>query len=396
MRAVFIHDHYFVYDEANGKYYDGSGGVFNYELWNRYLAVFEHLTIIGREKKIASNKLVESSARNVDFVLISEIKSGIDRFSKAKAIKDKIGKVIAEADFVIIRVPSTLGYLALSVCKQLNKPYMLEVVGCPWDAYWNYGSLTAKIMAPLEMLKLKTVTGGASAVVYVTDRFLQQRYPTKGLSIAISNVNIKETVGKGPAIEYYKSYDSNQDVFRIGLIGSFHVKYKGHIEALNAIKAVIDDYKISNIKLLLVGTGSPQWIENEIKGLAIESYVEIIGTLQAGNNGVLPFLNDLHLYIHPSRQEGLPRVVIEAMSRGKLSLASSVAGTPELLPKECLHQPGDWKKLAHDIAEIYKNRDSWAKVVEDNIETARRYQEDVLQTKRLNFIKKVLNQHHTA
>lgn len=46
------------------------------------------------------------------------------------------------------------------------------------------------------------------------------------------------------------------------------------------------------------------------------------------------WLDQLDLYIQPSFTEGLPRALIEAMSRGLPALASDVGGIPELLDAE--------------------------------------------------------------
>jgi glycosyltransferase involved in cell wall biosynthesis len=386
MTAAFIHDHYFVYNQKDDQYYDGSGGVFDHNLWNRYLQIFDKLIVVGREIHTLPNKLVVSSANNVSFELIDSLKSGFDRFLKASVVKDKLRATISKADFAIIRVPSALGYLAQSVCIETGKPYVLEIVGCPWDAYWNYGSMVAKLMAPFEMLKLKAVTKKAKACIYVTKGFLQKRYPTNGDAIGISNVNISETLKEEDALAFYANNNAN-DSFRIGLIGSFHVKYKGHIEALKALKKIIETGKIPNIKLLLVGTGDYTWIRGYVDQLQISDHVEIVGAVEAGKDGVLPFLESIHLYIHPSKQEGLPRVVIEALSLGRLGLASTVAGTPELLKAKYLHAPGDWNALSHQILNMYENPQDWGHIIHENLETANRYLESILQEKRISFIK---------
>ena len=391
MKAVFIHDHYFVFNKEDNQVYDGSGGVFDYKLWNRYLDIFDKLIVVGRETDNLPNKLILSSAENVSFSLIKDLKSGKDRFLKQNIVKEKLKNIIQDADFAIIRVPSTLGYLAQSVCQEIDKPYLLEIVACPWDAYWNYGKMTAKLMAPFEWFKLKTVTNKAQACVYVTKEFLQRRYPTKGKSIAISNVRIENVINSEIAETFYRTAAQNNGEFKIGLIGSFHIKYKGHLEALRALKKISDEKQIPNIKLYLVGTGDSQWVVDIARKLKIEDKIQIVGTLKAGEEGILPFLDQMDLYIHPSKQEGLPRVVIEAMSRGRLALGSSAAGIPELLGDTFLHKPGDWKKLSSDIINIYKEKENWVRISKTNINKANEYNEIVLQQKRVDFFKREIN-----
>lgn len=390
MKAAFIHDHYFVHNSLDGKVYDGSGGVFDYKLWKRYLSVFDSLIVVGRLKDDLPNKLIDSTCENVSFELRGELRSGIDRFTKRKIVKRELKKTLEKIDFAIIRLPSILGYIALEICKENEIKYTLEIVACPWDAYINYGNISGKIIAPLEYCKLKNATKKAKACIYVTKYFLQKRYPTFCDSRAISNVNINELIDVKNALDFYKSYQE-ADEFKIALIGSFHVKYKGHIEAMQAISYLKTKYNLSNLKLYFVGTGDASWVLDYAKNIGIDHMIEIVGTLKSGKEGIVPFLDSMHLYIHPSKQEGLPRVVIEALSRGRLSLGSTVAGIPELLSNNFLHEPGNWEKLAKDIYDVYNSKIFWEEIINSNISKASEYLEDKLQNNRYNYLKKISN-----
>ena len=57
-------------------------------------------------------------------------------------------------------------------------------------------------------------------------------------------------------------------------------------------------------------------------------------------------MDQVDIYIQPSLTEGLPRGLLEAMSRGCPAIASRVGGIPELLGNSCLHRPGDAEGLA--------------------------------------------------
>lgn len=391
MKAAFIHDHYFVYSPSDGKYYDGSGGVFDEKLWNRYLAIFDSLIVVGRQKEDLPNKLVDSTCAKVTFELRDELKTSKDRFLKKALVKKNLEKTLAKVDFAIIRLPSVLGYIAQEICEESKIRYTLEVVACPWDAYINYGNFKGKIIAPLEFKKLKRATQNASNAIYVTQYFLQKRYPSSANTIGISNVNIDEVIDNNVKDEFFNKFDPSKDVFKIALIGSFHVKYKGHIEALNALKFILDKKEITNPKLYFVGTGNAEWIVEYAQKLGITKHVEIVGTVNAGKAGIFPFLDKMHVYIHPSKQEGLPRVVIEALSRGRLALGSTAAGIPELIEAKYLHKPGDWEKLAQGIIEMYHSRSQWKEITNKNILKAKEYLEIELQERRVKFIKNIVS-----
>jgi glycosyltransferase involved in cell wall biosynthesis len=387
MTAVFIHDHNFVYDETMGQYYDGSGGAFDENLWNRYLAIFDNLIVVGRQIEKLPNKLVLSSAANVNFRLIKDA-SGFKNILKNKErIKKELTGVLEDVDFAVIRLPSTLGKWAFDICLTLQKKYVLEIVGDPFEAYWHHGSWIGKFIAPLEAIKLQKMVSKAQHVIYVTQEVLQKRYPCPNKTKAISNVRLEEVINEAIVREFYSR---ESDIFRIGLIGSFHVQYKGHLEALKALK-YLKDQGYSRIELNLVGTGDSSWVEDLARHYQVENQVNIVGALNAGKEGIMPFLDDMHVYMHPSKTEGLPRVIIEAMSRGKICLGSDVGGTRELLEEKYIHKPGSWELLAKQVERILKSgTDEKIAIACRNLYVAEKYTESVLQNRRATFIKEIM------
>lgn len=387
MRAVFIHDHNFIYNQETELYYDGSGGAFDINLWNRYLALFENLVVVGRQIEVLPNKLVVSSAENVDFRLIKNADSLRGVFLNRKKIKRALESIIKDADFVIIRLPSTLGRWSFDICQKLRKKCVLEIVGDPFEAYWYHGNWLGKIIAPIQRFSLRRITQQGKYIIYVTERKLQQTYPSPNITCNISNVRLEEVVEKE---EIRKFYCSDEGSFRIGLIGSFHVKYKGHIEALKAIKQ-LKDKGFTNFELYLVGSGGSNWVRELAERYGLTDHVKIVGALSSGKNGIFPFLDKMHLYIHPSKTEGLPRVIIEAMSRGKICLGSDVGGTDELLEKRFIHSPGDWRTLANQIEEIHNSpKESRIALATNSLRVARQYLEEALQKRRADFITKII------
>jgi len=62
------------------------------------------------------------------------------------------------------------------------------------------------------------------------------------------------------------------------------------------------------------------------------------------------------LYVQPSRQEGLPRAVLEAMSVGCPVIGSRVGGIPELLRDSDMFESGDVTEIAHLIQQMSRER----------------------------------------
>ncbi|GAB3976194.1 glycosyltransferase family 4 protein [Plantactinospora veratri] len=73
-------------------------------------------------------------------------------------------------------------------------------------------------------------------------------------------------------------------------------------------------------------------LERLATDLGVRRQVHFTGTISAATE-VRRQLDAADLFVMPSRTEGLPKALIEAMARGLPAVATSVGGIPELLPR---------------------------------------------------------------
>jgi len=180
-------------------------------------------------------------------------------------------------------------------------------------------------------------------------------------------------------LEKIKNINLEERPLNIGVIGKIDVKAKGMgvlIKALGQLNI--------NFKLHIVGPGNQDFLKAIIEKYELKDSVNFHGKLKAGEQ-INKYLDSLDLYIHPSMQEGLPRSVIEAMARACPILASSIAGTPELIDKEYLHQPGNYKQLSKQILYLYNDFHKLREMSTNNFERAKNYYPDILAEKRKGF-----------
>src|SRR5699024_742855 len=114
----------------------------------------------------------------------------------------------------------------------------------------------------------------------------------------------------------------------IGTTAALDVRFKGQqyiIKALSELKK----QGATNFEYQLVGSGSASYLESVAKKYNISNQVKILGSMT--HEDVFDWLENIDIYTQPSRQEGLPRALIEAMSRGLPSFGARTAGIPELL-----------------------------------------------------------------
>ena len=387
MKAMFVHEHKFVCDET-GQYY--SSGQFPYRIWQRYLEFFDELVVVGRLRALRSGETVQSldlsSGPNVSFMEAPSLSDPCSMIFRRQEAADRIRKAMQTCDAVIIRT-SAMGQLAAEIAMQLKKPWAVEVVGCAFDSLWNYGNWQGKLYAPFAATMNRRMIGKAPFAIYVTQRFLQNRYPCPGYSVGCSDVQLEKRDEK-ILINRLKRIEGNGPVFKIGLIGSLVHSHKGIDTALRALKRSRE--KLPPFEFRILGAGDPKRWQTLAEECGVGSQTAFCGTL-ANGAAVSHWLDEIDLYIQPSRVEGLPRALVEAMSRGCPALGSNVGGIPELLDSQCLHKPDDVNGLARLLLTAIGNREWRVEQAQKNFLHAGEYDGEVLGEIRRNFWRKFVN-----
>jgi len=386
MKLLFVHDHKFYCD--NGGNYYSSGGL-PASTWMRYLKVFDSVDVIGRRgasinETTVVKDFVLSTTINVDFHLMNSPLSLTSFFKNKKIIIKQISELILQTDCLIIRLPSELGLLSLKLAIKYNKPFAVEVVDCPWDGLWNHGDIIRKLYAPFLYFKTKHSVEQSKFSLYVTEYFLQQRYPSPNAEqVSCSNVEIP-SISDSTLKRRHNFIENNKGKIVFGLIGTLNGKLKGIqtvLRSLSVLKTSLMDFEFR-----ILSSGDKTYYHNMAKNYGLENNVFFDGSLPSGQP-VFDWLDKIDIYLHPSYKEGLPRALIEAMSRGCPCIASNVAGIPELLTSEYLIKAGDDIRLSKLILDLSFDKQSQLKASTDNFERSKSYQSKKLNLKRDQYLK---------
>jgi glycosyltransferase involved in cell wall biosynthesis len=369
----------------SGKYY---GNEINDILVNRYLQLGKRVTFILRKRSIEewqTAHLQELKSESLSVATVPDYMDFKHYILNAGKCKKIVKEYVLNCDILIARIPSSIGYWAIDAAKQYAKPYMVEVVGCPWDALWNH-SFLGKVLAPYAFIKLKNYVRKSFFTLFVTKHFLQTRYKSFQYQTGISDVIIsatpdsvlEERILKIGGCKIYKS-------FIAGTLAGLDVPYKGHNTVLEAIAVLKSKGLIMSYRVAGKGTGVK--LMAKAKKLGIANQLEIVGQLPF--NKVSCFFDSLDIYIQPSKQEGLPRALIEAMSRACPCLGSRVGGIPELLPMNYCFPPGKSHELAKLILNL--NNHILAEMATDNFFISKDFEISLLDNRRELFYKEFLS-----
>ncbi|WP_239567202.1 glycosyltransferase [Lentzea nigeriaca] len=284
-----------------------------------------------------------------------------------------IADAVARAEVIVLQQPGSIGFLAAVVCKVLRRKYSVEVVGDAFDVlasgtFGPMGAAVARVAARLT----RWVVGGASAVLYVTNFVLQRRYPAPPgrFTIALSNVRMAE----GMLLDRPRKWRPGP--FCVIAVGTHEQLYKGHDVLLRAVHRLVDSRL--DVHAVLVGGGRRhEELVALAESLGIADRVSFMGPVH-DRRLMTVLLDSADLFAMPSRAEGLPRALIEAMARALPAVGTCVGGIPELLEPRCLVEADDDVALARVIGRMLTDPCEWEQQSRLNLELARTYEKALL------------------
>ena len=101
------------------------------------------------------------------------------------------------------------------------------------------------------------------------------------------------------------------------------------------------------------------------------------------------FLNEADIFVLPTRAEGLPRVIIEAMAKGLPCITTPVSGNPELVDERFLVPYDDVALLADRIEELATTPNLYECTSRINYRRSKNYESSLLQARRDDFYNKL-------
>ncbi len=370
--------------------------------WERYLKVFEQVKIIARAepKPRVDENYQKVTGAGVQFATVP-FYLGPWQYLKARPrVREAIRAAVGMEDAVLCRVASQIASDLLPMLWAQKKPYGLEVVGDPYEAFAP-GAIRHPLRPYLRQRAtrlLKEQCARAAAVSYVTERALQRRYPCGDrFAISVSDVDLQIASFNSVPRPFATSYSSSQlggdDSSpaakqyvgqvrpRLLFAGSLEQMYKGQDVLLQAVAEV---RRRIPLELRIVGSGRhrPE-LERLAHSLSLDDCVYFTGELAA--TAIRSELDSATLLVLPSRTEGLPRVIVEAMARAVPCIATSVGGIPELLAAEDLVAPNDPRALAAKMEEVLSDNARLSRMSARNLEKSQQFRPEILERRRIEF-----------
>ncbi|MBN1787189.1 MAG: glycosyltransferase family 4 protein [Sedimentisphaerales bacterium] len=361
------------------------------------MQIFDEVMVFARVTEIKEEKLpkLPATGPNIRFFEMPTFIGPWQYLKLYSKLNTLAKKVASENDVFILRIPGTMANLLEKTLKKRKYPYGVEVVGDPWDSFSPGG--VKSILRPVARLKIcsdmKRQCHMAAAASYVTQYILQERYPTDCWSTHYSSIELPDGMIAGQSelesrFSRLEKAVANKGGFRICHIGSMSALYKAQDVLIEAIACCIK--KGFNLEAVFLGDGRYLSIfENKAREFNISDRINFAGRVPAGQQ-VMSYLDSSDIFVLPSITEGLPRSLIEAMSRGLPCIGSDVGGIKELLLEEDRVVPGNAEKLADKLIAIMTDLDKMKEMSARNLEKSKEYRSSELNKRRIEFYEKVI------
>ena len=322
----------------------------SYAAWAPYLREFERIVVVSRVETsdVGAPLAVEGPAISV--LALPNYRGAGGFIRTLPRLIGVIRRSCTDATAIYAgRVPGMIGALLSSRARTLGADFVALVVGDPVEvARSGAAGRVIRWGAPAVGLAMRLLLRRATRASYVTEHVLQARYPVRA--------GIPQRSGSGVHLppEAFASaardFADRQltDVWHLITVGSQEATYKGHDVLLAAVAQLVAESRLS-VQLTIIGGGKygPTY-QGIVADLGLSDHVELAGHI-VDPAGVRRRLEAADLFVLPSRTEGLPRALVEAMALALPCLASAVGGIPELLSDECLVPPGEPRELARAI-----------------------------------------------
>ena len=380
LEQVFLKD-------KNGRY--GSLSTFDDKFWARYLSVFDQVRIVARVKSVPafSEQVSILTDERIVFFEVPHYRGFAQYARRYMSVNAALKRATQCEGPWVVRLPGTLGMTVTSMLRKKRRIYAVELVGDPFDVF-QPGGAGSGIVRPLARMiftrETKTACRAANAVAYVTQSALQRRYPSNVTAVTETYSSI--TLRRDQFVSVARHYTVAPSPLRLIFVGSLAQTIKGVDILIRAVKHLVD--KGNYVSLAVIGSGAlKKTLEAQARSEGVHSSVTFLGHMD--REKVFEALDGADIFVLPSRGEGLPRVIIEAMARGLPCISTAVSGIPELLDAQFLAPPNDHVALADLIEEAANCPKLLTRMSTSNLEKAQNYEASVLSRSRYRFYSEI-------
>lgn len=338
----------------------------SYESFRPLAENFSSAAVISRGTDLAgaagAGETAEMTGPGLTHEPVPDYHSAVELASALPRTFVAVWRAVGRSDVVFIRLPEPLSILVGIVAVLRRRKILSNVVADPSTLpFARFRNVVRGILTLLTRFVVKRST----AVVYVTRETLQKKFPSAEGTPMLARSNVRLSAISDQARELR----SGQAPVTLICVGTNSGLVKGQDLLVEAVAELVDEGM--DLRLDLVGGGNrSEWLSERATELAIRDRVVLHGHVD-DPEAVQSLLRQAHLFCLPSRSEGLPRAMIEAMALGIPAIGSEAGGIPEILPREQVVSEFTAAAVARAVRSLLGSGERYVRASRDGLAVAR-------------------------
>ncbi len=305
------------------------------------------------ENNSVTKQIEEAQGNGLKVVAIPSLVRKIDPVKDLKTFFSLWRLMLHEKPTIVHTHTSKAGILGRLAAKLTGVPFIVHTTH-GHVFYGHFGPLTTKFFLVIE----RAFASFTQRMIALTDGekndYLKFEICEKDKIVTIhSGVDIERFLNaKVKKEEKKKTLGVNPNHPVVGTVG-WLLPIKGPKPLLNAMKRIWQDY--TDVELVFVGKGELEAsLKKDALNMGVSDKVKFLGWRDDVHE-IMPIFD---VFVLPSLNEGMGRVLVEAMAAGKPVVASCTGGIPDLVRHRAnglLVKPGSEQELATAIRELLKD-----------------------------------------
>ncbi len=356
----------------------------SYGSFESVLGVFEQIRVIARTVDVPEPP-VQARTVTGPRVEVYGVPSYVGPLAYLRRHRDITHSLERAAELdgaFLFRIPSQMAFVMAPLVQKSGRRFAAELLTDPHDFF-------APGVAPHGLAFLfrhyfvrrsRELCGQAAVMNYVTGEATRRANPALAAHWAESLSDVELPREAFLALTERRA----RGRLRVVSVGFLDLLYKGQDVLIRALASSGVDFELT-----FVGDGQHRTQLLELaQSLGVGSRVRVTGAL-GGPEQVRSYLAEADVFSLPSRAEGIPRALLEAMAAGLPAICSRVGAMADLLEPRWIVEPNCPAALSSKFAEFYRAETEWTGIGRRNQEAVRGYEAGVLGPKRLEFYRAI-------
>jgi glycosyltransferase involved in cell wall biosynthesis len=360
-----------------------------YRFFLPMLEVFSRVRVIARVQSVAAvpNQAQELTGPGVELFPVPNYVGPWQYARKRTAVWKAVAAATQLEGAFLLRIPSHIGFLAAHFLRSAGRPFATELLTDPKE-FFAFGvarfGLTL-LFRNYFVQRSRQLCAAAIAANYITGSRTRREFPSHPLawSASVSDVELPPEAFlplRPPPL-------SSGSPLRIVTAGKLDLFYKGQDLLIRALAACAQQGL--SAELTFVGDGNIRGqLETLAASLGVAARVHFAGSV-AGAAEVRRYFAQADLFSLPSRAEGIPRALLEAMAAGLPAICTGAGAMADLIDQEWIVPQNSASALASRIRAFALSPSRWAEIGERNQLVARTFAQELLRPQRVDFYRAI-------